>query len=329
MTSNHKILRLRNNFKSFISHCREMISQIFGEKKMRSKTLLVALLFAITISLNLFTIVQAQPETQQKGASFFGFYETFRGKPSKPKPPKPPKGGIATGVVSNPPPASDRWAVIIGISDYAGDEYDLDYCDDDALDFSNALINVYGWSISHIQLLIDGQATKANVLDAIDWMRTNEDSDDEVVFFYSGHGSVSRRNADNDPERKDECIIPWEIESSYYIWDGDLSEEFSTFDSTRILFYFDSCYSGGMTDLATSGRLICMACRENQVSYEISEFENGQFAYYFVDQGMLAGKADANNDELVTCEEAFDYAKANCQWQTPTASDNFPDDMLP
>ncbi len=293
---------------------------------MKSKTLLVALLFAITISLNLFAFVQAQSQPKQKGVPFLEFYETRRGKPLKPG--KPPKG-IATGIVSEPPPASDRWAVIIGISDYAGDEYDLEFCDDDALDFYNALITVYSWNPSNIKLLINEQATKANILSAIDWMRANEDSNDEVIFFYSGHGSVSRSNADNDPERKDECIIPYEIEISYYIWDGDFSEEFSTFESTRIFFYFDSCYAGGMTDLAGSGRLICMACRESQVSYEVSTYENGQFTYYFVDQGMLAGKADANNDGLVTCEEAFDYAKANCQWQTPTASDNFPDDMLP
>jgi len=71
-----------------------------------------------------------------------------------------------------------------------------------------------------------------------------------------------------------------------------------------------------------------MACKETQVSWEMSVYENGQFTYYFVDQGMLAGKADANNDNSVTCEEAFDYAKANCQSQMPTPSDNFEDDML-
>lgn len=293
---------------------------------MRKKTCLVVLMFALTISLNMFAFVQAQPKAQEKGNSSLGFYEIFRGKP--PKPGKPSKG-IATGIVSEPPPVSDRWAVIIGISDYAGDEYDLEYCDDDAMDFYNALISVYGWSSDHIMLLIDSQAKKTDILAAIDWMETNEDAGDEVLFFYSGHGSGSLHNADNDPERKDECIIPWEITSDYYIWDGDLTEEFSTFESTRIFFYFDSCYSGGMTDLAGDGRLICMACGENQVSWEMSEYENGQFTYYFVDQGMLAGKADANNDGVVTCEEAFDYADANCKSQSPKASDNFLDDMLP
>jgi len=176
---------------------------------MRSKTIPSLLLFIIAISL--FAFVQAQPQTQQKGASL------FRGKPPKPPKPGPAKKGIATGVVSNPPQASDRWAVIIGISDYKGDAYDLGYCDDDAWDFYNALVNEYGWSSNHITMLIDSQATKANILGAIDWMRANEGSGDEVVFFYSGHGSTSTCNADNDPERKDECIIPWEIEQYYYI----------------------------------------------------------------------------------------------------------------
>lgn len=285
---------------------------------MKRKTLPGLLLLVIAINLSLLGFVQAAPLAQQKGA-FFRRPSSKQGPPTK---------GIATGVVSNPPPPSDRWAVIIGISDYAGDENDLNYCDDDARDFYNALINVYGWYSDHITMLIDSQATKANILGAIDWMRTNEGSGHEVVFFYSGHGTTSTYDVDNDGERIDECIIPWEITSAYLIWDGDLKEEFSNFESTRILFYFDSCYAGGMTDLTGSGRLICMACTENQLSWESSEWENGQFTYYFVDQGMLAGKADANNDGLVTCEEAFDYADANSSIQDPTASDNFNDDML-
>lgn len=288
------------------------------------KILFSSLLLVLMVA-SLFAFVQTEAKTQQRDTSFTGSYTAFRGKPSKPGKNK----GITTGVVSEPPSPSDRWAVIIGISDYDGDAYDLDYCDDDAQDFYNALVNEYDWNASHIMMLLDDQATKAGILAAIEWMRTNEGSGDEVVFFYSGHGSVSTRNADNDPERKDECIIPWEIEWDYYLWDGDLQTEFADFDSTRIFFYFDSCYSGGMTDLAASGRLICMACKETQASWEMSTYENGQFTYYFVDQGMLAGAADANNDGIVTCEEAFDYAAANCRRQAPTASDKFDDDMLP
>ncbi len=97
------------------------------------------------------------------------------------------------------------------------------------------------------------------------------------------------------------------------------------------MFFFDSCYSGGMNDLAGPNRLICMACGENQLSLESDAWSNGQFTYYFVDQAMTNNRAlaDTNKDLDVTFEEAFDYARANCRWQTPVASDSFADDMLP
>ncbi|MEN3051740.1 MAG: caspase family protein [Candidatus Methanosuratincola petrocarbonis] len=242
-------------------------------------------------------------------------------------PPKKPSQGIATGKPVELASGASRYAIIIGISDYAGTVNDLDYCDDDAIDFNNALLGM-GWKNSDIVLLIDGNATREAILSAINELEGIEDSNDEVVFFYSGHGSTGVAN-DGDDERKDECIIPYECQQDYFIWDGELRAAFSQFDSQRMLFVFDSCYSGGMTDLAAPGRLVLMACGEKQLSLESSAWENGQFSYYFADQGLLNSKADLNGDGKIAFEEAFDYAKANCRSQTPTASDSFAYDMLP
>jgi len=89
------------------------------------------------------------------------------------------------------------------------------------------------------------------------------------------------------------------------------------------------CTPGGMTDLKADGRIIVMATTENGVAYEFSDLENGQFTYYFVDEGMLQRMADTTpNDGNVTVEEAFDYAKANCIYQSPTISDSFTNDLL-
>ena len=208
---------------------------------------------------------------------------------------------------------------------------DLTYCDDDAEDFYNALLSKDGWSTSNIIKLTNSEATKSEILSAIEWLRTNEKAGDEVVFFYSGHGTNINFDIDGDGERKDEAIIPYECQAGYFIWDGQLKNEFSDFDSKRIMYYFDSCYSGGMTDLKGDGRLVLMACSETQLSLESSAWQNGQFTYYFVDQGLSSPSlfADSNHDQKVTFEEAFDYAKANCQRQTPTASDGFTNDMLP
>ncbi len=264
---------------------------------------------------------------------------------------KGPKGGgkpvapVATGVLGDPPPdPEDRWAVIIGISDYAGEANDIHYSDDDALDMLNALINVYGYRRDHILLLISdykvNNATRNDIIEAIDWLREHETEGDEVVFFYSGHGARGRAN-DGDGETIDEGIVPWEATASSVIWDGDLKQMFSNFDTTRIIFIFDSCYSGGMTDLKAGGRIIVMASTETGLAYEDSNLENGVFTYYFIHEGVVRGMADVydhnGNKALyepqdVTIEEAFDYAKAIVRAiapQTPTIVDTFENDLLP
>ena len=121
------------------------------------------------------------------------------------------------------------------------------------------------------------------------------------------------------------------------IWDGELREWFSDFNTTRIIFIFDSCLAGGMTDLKGTNRIINMACSERGVPYEGGSWQNGQFTYFFVEQGMSWGQADRydhDGDGIlleatdVVVEEAFDYAKANCRMQKPTISDSFSNDLL-
>lgn len=60
-------------------------------------------------------------------------------------PAKKPPQGIATGTPIELSNKASRLAIIIGISDYAGTVNDLNYCDNDAIDFKNALLKM-GWS---------------------------------------------------------------------------------------------------------------------------------------------------------------------------------------
>jgi uncharacterized caspase-like protein len=285
----------------------------------------LAVLAIMIITISLIASVQAQSSVQTKGGHNVAVSELDRGKPTNNK----PTVGIATGVVSDSLDKSHKWALIIGINDYAGTINDLSWCVKDAQDFKNALVYTYGWDESHIVTLFDSSATKTSIVNAINDLKNKEQAGDEVVFFYSGHGSTGTGNPDNDAEAKDECIIPYECQTSYFIWDGNLRTMFADFQSQRMMFYFDSCYAGGMTDLAGAGRLILMACGENQLSLESSTWQNGQFTHYFVTHGIAEGLANTGTDNVVTFEEAFDYAKANCKNQTPLASDNFPTDMLP
>jgi metacaspase-1 len=230
---------------------------------------------------------------------------------------------------------ANKYAIIIGISDYPGTANDLQYCDDDAEDMYDALTTVYGYGPSNIHLLENMAASFDAIHAAINDIKSREVAGDEVVFFFSGHGTNGIAD-DGDKERVDEAIVSHNGNPSgslVFIWDGQLKDWFAGFDTSRIIFIFDSCLAGGMTDLQAPGRVINMACSESGLSYEDSSWGNGQFTYYFVDQGMLGSKADAYDNLAgtadVTVEEAFDYAKANCQWQKPAISDSFSSDLLP
>jgi len=242
-----------------------------------------------------------------------------------------PTKQAATGVLGELC-SGNKYAIIIGISDYPGTANDLEYCDDDADDVYKALTTLYGYEPHNIHLLKDTAATFTAIRDAIRDIEAKAVAGDEVVFFFSGHGANGKA-ADGDNERIDEAIVAHDGSKLIPIWDGQLKQWFAGFKTSRVIFIFDSCLAGGMTDLQAPGRIINMACSESGLSYEDDAWGNGQFTYYFVDQGMLSGLAD-KYDNLpgwadVTVEEAFDYARANCQMQKPTISDSFVNDLLP
>jgi len=260
---------------------------------------------------------------------------TLRGKPSGEKRPatQATTGILGTQVTGN------RYAIVIGIADYPGTDYDLKYTDDDAREMIKTLTDVYGFNPANIHSFIDeeGQgavnATRANILSAIQDIEKVAIPGDEVVFFFSGHGMKGRAN-DGDKEAIDESIVVHDSSNLVPIWDGELKSAFDGFKTSRIIFVFDSCLAGGMTDLAAPGRIINMATTETGTAYEFDSLQNGQFTYYFVDQGMLQGLADTHDyigidgNEPTTIEEAFDYSKTECSYQTPTISDKFFSDLL-
>jgi hypothetical protein len=257
-----------------------------------------------------------------------------RGKGSA-KPPKTTTTYASTGNIGAEITGS-KYAIVIGISNYPGTNNDLELCDDDANDVLDALVDTYHFDAANIIKLIDSEndsemvATRDSIFNAIDEIKGQVVAGDEVVFFFSGHGGRGKAD-DNDKEVIDECIWAHNGSSSLLpIWDGELATAFSGFETDRIIFIFDSCYAGGMTDLAGPGRVVAMASTENSLSYEISGIGNGEFTYYMIDQGILSGLlADKNTDGAVTVEEAWDYAKLNCRYDSVTISDSFPDDLLP
>jgi hypothetical protein len=233
--------------------------------------------------------------------------------------------------------AAAKYAIVVGISDYPGTASDLEYGDDDADEVTRVLTSTYGFQAGNVTTLTDTTATRPAILKAIADVQLVADSDDEVVFFFSGHGMNGRAD-DGDMEKRDEAIVAHDGAQIVPIWDGELKAAFSGFKTRRIIFIFDSCLAGGMDDLQEPGRVVLMACGEQGYSYEGDQWQNGEFTYYLAQYGIGSGQANIHDydgdhvlleSDQVTAEEAFDYAKANCKLDRPVIADSFQNDLLP
>ena len=310
---------------------------------MRKWVVIAVLLIFLVSAVAMTTAKPKKPEFKPSHATDIELVKkvTLKGPKAKAKPPHAgkPKKQAATGVLGDVcGEGCTKYAIVIGISDYPGEDADLNYADDDARLVYNILLNVYGFDVNNVYLLIDDNATIDNIVAAINEVKSKAQSGDGVFFFFSGHGSRGRAD-DGDKEKVDEAIVVHNGTDLVWLWDGDLKRLFSGFNTSRIIFAFDSCLAGGMTDLADAIRVIAMASTENTYSYEGGwGGGHGEFTYYFFMEGIQNGYADVydhNGNETLqesfdtTIEEAFDYAKASCEYDKPTISDSFENDLLP
>lgn len=299
------------------------------------------------------------PEDQEKArpSSPPGQSRTPPGQERTPPGQEKNDGGEASGVLGAPG-SGEKYAIVVGICNYPGEENDICWSDGDSLNMYNALLG-YGYTEENIYLfrdmvgngepfydpdgVTDGPATSKNIKDAITTVKEAAEKGDEVVFFFSGHGGDGMAS-DGDQEKKDEAIVVHNGSSMVFWWDGTLKQMFEGIATSRVIFVFDSCLAGGMDDVAASGRVVAMGTSENQPGYVYSkgiegeEPGEGAFSHYFANEGLLQGLAenyDHDNDpetEDVTVEEAFFYAeekvKADYKRQKPQIEDLFQDDLL-
>jgi uncharacterized caspase-like protein len=240
--------------------------------------------------------------------------------------------------------AANKWAVVIGIADYQGTEDDLWHPDEDAKEMARALSKDYGFPTGNVKVLLNGEATAEAIMSAIDWLELNEDGNSTVVFFFSGHGYRARDSEswDDDAEYDgyDEGIVSYDL---YGLPDGlsskyaTLGNEFASFETQKFALIFGSCHSGGMfddpsVDLRTEGRVISSACKADQYGWDYFTLGNTLFGYYFVDRGILKGRADLNGDG-VSMEEALAYASPLVAAQQPDSEpqiyDGYEGELIP
>ena len=217
------------------------------------------------------------------------------------------------------------WAVIIGVSDYKR----LDDIEGNA-ESAEGLFQLLRpiWGEEHIKLLLDSEATKAEIREAVAWLTSNEDTNDTVLFFFAGHGE------------RHGYIAPY---NAYYketwITSRELSKWLSALDSERVVIILDTCYAGRYeTNLSGSGRVVLMSSRADEVSWNASFYDggwHGVFTYYLLEALSEFSIADANRDYELSAEELFQYAETKTISETsefqstqhPVLSDQYSDEL--
>jgi uncharacterized repeat protein (TIGR02543 family) len=206
------------------------------------------------------------------------------------------------------------WGVFVGVSDYATIN-DLQYCDDDARDFYNAFSPV--WGKPYTKLLLDTEATKSAILDAINWMADNADVDDTVTFTFSGHGSDFG------------VYCPYDYHSvSSGISNVELSLALDAVKAEKIVVILDICFAGTFElTLSKNGRVLMLACRSDEYSEERDELQNGIYSYYLLQAISKWDDVDTNEDYELSAEEiaeyAYDYINNFIGSQHPFSIDDF------
>lgn len=138
-------------------------------------------------------------------------------------------------------------ALCIGINNYPGSGSDLTGCVNDANAWADELTR-RGFLV---QRLLDSDATGKAITDFIESIVTSTEWGDIGVVTYSGHGSWTPDVSGDEPDRRDEGLVPHDYAEFGLVLDDQLHELFAERkQGARLVMISDSCHSGTVARFA-------------------------------------------------------------------------------
>ncbi len=228
----------------------------------------------------------------------------------------------------------EKWAVVVGISDYRADGLDLRYADRDAEAIRDFLIEKGGFRPDRVQFLSNQRATHQGIRTALFNFLAATQPEDLVLIFLAGHGVQDEINPDNFFFLTHDSEVANLGGTAIPMWDlGNVMDY--TIRSQRILVFADTCHSGAALDRGGAndgrnlnffnkylevlakkkGRLVLTASQAHENSLEKTKLAHGVFTYSLL--LGLGGLADDNPaDGVVTAGELVDYVRAKVPEET-------------
>ncbi len=148
------------------------------------------------------------------------------------------------------PAWADRYALLVGINEYAIKSASLKGCETDAKGMKEVLVKKFGFAddAQHLQMLLSREATKANIMAGLKWLQTSAKPNDSVVFFFSGHGG--QRYAEKDKSESDgldETLMPYDfkfLDFAFDILDDELDAWLRGMKTDNVAIILDCCHAG-------------------------------------------------------------------------------------
>ncbi len=135
-------------------------------------------------------------------------------------------------------------ALLVGINAYGTKP--LRGCVNDVKQMQSLLQRYYGFQPENMRILTDQEATSANIEAGLEWLAGGGSEPEAVrVFHYSGHGSYVADENGDEPDGRDECLVPVDYQTTGLITDDTLKTFYDRFPQTaNLTLVMDSCHSG-------------------------------------------------------------------------------------
>lgn len=212
------------------------------------------------------------------------------------------------------------YVLAVGVSKYKNPDYNLGLAAKDATDFAAVFGKqkgkLYGDVV--VRLLTDDKASKDDVLDGLEWLKSQVTSRDVGVMFIAGHGMND--NIGN------YYFLPYNVNPEQLMRTGVAQNDIKlTLNSLagKAVFFVDTCHSGnalgsgktraigGSTDAfvnelasAENGVIVFSSSTGRQLSQEDPKWGNGAFTKAVVEG--LSGKAEIGKSGKIT-HKGLDY----------------------
>ena len=226
-------------------------------------------------------------------------------------------------------PVRDKWALIVGISNFQDNKLNLKYPAKDAKDFNDYLLKEGNFAPDHVKLLTNEQATRANILSELGdkWLPRVANPDDLVVIYISSHGSASDMDIGGV-----NYLLAYDSQVDSLYASGLPMQDLTRIikgrvHSDRVVLVLDACHSGAadpgakglfkqgnvdVTEVAQgTGQLVISSSQPSQVSWESKHYQNSVFTRCLIESLKSKGNA-------TTLGEAFSNMKDKVQQEVLT-----------